>query len=180
MLWSPPSASFDHHLLLLELFCLSSLPACTDSDPQLQLTLIPPSAYSDHQGLYQDLQSSWGTKRIQYYYVSLNLFSSTSHSHTGHDISVTEMSRPCMFSAIYILHGKYLALTNFHLKLHSKPTLITTFKLLWSPPSACSDHNLQLTQITTFSLLKSPPSACSDHHLQPTLITTFSMFWSPP
>ena len=69
------------------------------------------------QGLYEVIQISWGTKWIEYFYVSLNLFSATSHSHTGYDSSVTEMSLPCMLSAIYILHGKYLALINSHLKL---------------------------------------------------------------
>ena len=31
--------------------------------------------------------------------------------------SVTETSLPCMMSAIYIMHGQYLALIHFHLKL---------------------------------------------------------------
>ena len=32
-------------------------------------------------------------------------------------MGVTETSLPCMLPAIYILHGKYLALINSHLKL---------------------------------------------------------------
>ena len=69
------------------------------------------------QGLYKDKQSTLGTKQIEHYSVSLNLFSAASHSHTCHESSVIKMSLPCMLSGTYILHGKYLALINSHLKL---------------------------------------------------------------
>ncbi len=60
------------------------------------------------QGLYRDVKTSSNTQRIEYYDVSLN---QQPHS------SVTETSLPCMLSAIYILHGQYLALLNSHPKL---------------------------------------------------------------
>ena len=53
-----------------------------------------------------------------------------------------------------------------------KKTLITLFKLFWSPPSTHSDD--------TFNSLRSPPSTHSDHHLQLALITTTNFLWSPP
>ena len=61
-----------------------------------------------------------------------------------------------------------------------KKTLITLFKLFWSPPSTHSDDHLQLTQITTFNSLWPPPSTHSNHHHQLPLITTFNSLWSPP
>ena len=70
-----------------------------------------------HQGLYRDVKTSSNSKRIEYYDVSLNQLSTASHSHTCHDSSVTETSLPYMLSAIYILHGRYLALFNSHPKL---------------------------------------------------------------
>ena len=65
-------------------------------------------------------KEGWGstvTDWIEYYYVSLNWFSATSHSHRGHGSSLTETSLPSLQTYKYIMHGHYLALINSHMKL---------------------------------------------------------------
>ena len=47
-------------------------------------------------------------------------------------------------------------------------------------PWTIMNHHLQHALITTFSLLWSPPSGFSEHCLQHSLITIFRMLWSPP
>ena len=65
--------------------------------------------FKTNQGLYRDIQSSSGTKQIEYYDVLLNQFSAASHSYTGHDSCVLETSLPCMSCPYIVRMGELIA-----------------------------------------------------------------------